>query len=68
MAGRSDKIEQCVDTIIAETGVTLDTRLLRKNIIVLSFEITDNLSEAMNLSVLKHLFNVFPAYLASLSI
>jgi hypothetical protein len=48
-----------MDTIVAETGVTLDTRLLRKNIIVLAFEITDNLAEAMNLSA-KTLLQCLP--------
>jgi hypothetical protein len=43
---RSDEVEESMNTIIAETRITLDTGLLCKNIIVLSFQITDNLTEA----------------------
>jgi len=37
MAGRGDKIEEGMDTVVTESGVTLDTRLLGKNIIILTF-------------------------------
>lgn len=46
MAGRGDEVEHGVDTIVPEAGVTLDARLLRKNVIVLPFEIANNLGEA----------------------
>jgi len=36
MAGRGDKIKESMDTVVAESGVTLDTRLLGENIIVLT--------------------------------
>jgi len=47
MAGRSDKVKQSVDTVIAETGVTLDTRLLCKNVIILSLKITNDFTKAI---------------------
>jgi hypothetical protein len=69
MAGRSDKVEEGMHTIVAETGVTLDTRLLGENIIVLSLEIANNFAKARVSSVLYPIL-VFPSvsYLASLSI
>jgi hypothetical protein len=35
-----------MDAVVPETGVTLDTRLLGQNIIILSLEVADNLREA----------------------
>jgi hypothetical protein len=35
-----------MNTIVAESWVTLNARLLRKNVIVLSLEIANNLAEA----------------------
>lgn len=46
MAGRSDKVEESVDTVVAEARVTLDTALLGENVIVLALEVADNLGEA----------------------
>ena len=46
MTGRCDEVEQGMDTVIAEAGVTLDTRLLGKNVIILPLEVADNLGEA----------------------
>lgn len=40
-----------MNTIVAESWVTLNARLLRKNVIVLSLEIANNLAEAIPLSV-----------------
>lgn len=45
MAGRGDEVEHGVDTVVPEAGVTLNARLLRENIIVLSFEVANNLGE-----------------------
>jgi hypothetical protein len=45
MTSWGDKIEQGVDSIIAETWVTLDARFLCKNIVVLSLEVADDLAE-----------------------
>lgn len=50
MTGGGDKVEEGVDTVVAETGVTLNPGLLRQNIIVLSFQISENLLEAVVLS------------------
>lgn len=47
MARRGDKVEHGVDSVVPETGVTLDTRLLRQNIVVLSLKITNDLREAI---------------------
>ena len=43
---RGDKEEQSVDTVVPEPGVTLDTGLLSKNIVVLSLEVALNLGKA----------------------
>ena len=47
MSSGCDEIEKNVNTIVAETRVTLDTGLLCKNIIVLSFKEANDLAEAM---------------------
>ena len=41
-----------MDTVIAESGVTLDTRLLCENVIVLSLEIANNFTKALSLSAM----------------
>jgi hypothetical protein len=46
MAGGGDEVEKRVHTVVTEAGVTLDTRLLRKNVIVLSLKIANNFSKA----------------------
>jgi hypothetical protein len=46
MACRGDKVKKSMDTIVAEAGVTLDTGLLCENIIVLAFEIANDLTKA----------------------
>jgi len=43
MTSRCDEVEQDVDTVIPEPGVTLNSGLFSKNIIVLTLEISDNL-------------------------
>ena len=43
MASRSDKVQHSMDAVVTETWVTLDTRLLREDVIILSLEIADNL-------------------------
>ena len=45
MTSGSDEIEKDVNSIISEAGITLDTRLLRKDIIILPLEVADNLGE-----------------------
>lgn len=46
MAGGCDEVQQDVYTVVAESGVTLNTRFLCENVIVLALEVADNLSEA----------------------
>jgi hypothetical protein len=46
MASRCNEVQQNVDTVVAESGVTLNTRFLCKNVIVLALEIANDLSEA----------------------
>jgi len=46
MARRGDEVEHGVDTVISESGVTLNTGLLGKNVIVLSLEVADDLGKA----------------------
>jgi hypothetical protein len=47
VTSRSDEIEKDVNTVVAEPWVTLDPRLLGKNVIVLSLEVTDDLGKAI---------------------
>lgn len=71
MAGRSDEVEKDVDTIVTEAGVTLDTRLLGENVIVLTLEVADNLAKAMGTSAYNTMscaLRWYDPYLASLSI
>jgi len=67
MTSGSDKVEQRVDTIVAESWVTLDTGLLCENIVVLSLEIANNFTEAVFVSKVHSSLRC-PPYLASLSI
>ena len=46
MAGWSDEVEESMNTIVAESGVTLDTGLLCQNVIVLSLEVANNFTKA----------------------
>ena len=46
MTSGCDEIEHGVDTIVAETGVTLDARFLCENVVVLALNIASNLLEA----------------------
>lgn len=46
MAGRRDEVQHGVYTVVSEPRVTLDSRLLRQDIIVLPLEVADNLSKA----------------------
>jgi hypothetical protein len=52
MASRSDEVKQSVNTIVAETGITLDTGLLCENVVVLSFKIANNFTKAFMSSVI----------------
>lgn len=46
MAGRSDKVEKGMHPVVAEAGVTLDTRLLSQDIIVLALDIASDFTKA----------------------
>jgi hypothetical protein len=47
MTGRGDKVEESVDTVVTESGVTLDTGLLSENIIVLTLKVSGDLAETI---------------------
>ena len=46
MASGRDEIKQSVHSVVPETRVTLDTRLFSQNVIVLAFEVTNDLLES----------------------
>ena len=54
MAGRSDKVKEDMDTIVSEPRVTLDSGLFGKNVIKLSLEEANDLSEAKSVSLVQH--------------
>ena len=45
MARRRDEIEESVHSVVAEARVTLDSGLLRQNVVVLTLEIVGDLLE-----------------------
>ena len=45
VAGRCDEVEERVDTVVAESRVTLDTGFFGENVIVLSLEVANNFTE-----------------------
>lgn len=47
VASGGNEVEHGVDTVVPESGVTLDTRLLGQNIVILSLEIANDLREAV---------------------
>lgn len=47
MTSWGDKVEQRVDAVVPEAGVTLDARLHGENIIILALEVTNDLLEAV---------------------
>jgi hypothetical protein len=49
----SDKVKKSVDAVVAEARITLDPGLLGQNIIVLSFQISENLLEAVDYPVMN---------------
>ena len=46
MTGWGDEVKKSMDTIVAETRITLDTGLLCENVVVLSFEVADDFTKA----------------------
>jgi hypothetical protein len=51
MTSRGNEVEHSVNTVVPESGVTLDTRLHGQNIIILSLEVADDLREAADARV-----------------
>lgn len=47
MSSGRDEVEQGVNTVVPEPRVTLDARLLRENIVVLTFEVTNYFLKAV---------------------
>ncbi len=47
MASRGDKVKHGVHPVVPEARVTLDTRLLGKNVIILPLKVANNLGEAV---------------------
>jgi hypothetical protein len=47
MASWSDEIKQSVNTVVAESGIAFDAGFFSQNVVVLSFEVADNLTEAV---------------------
>lgn len=45
MTGRRDEVQQSMDSVIPETGITFDARLFGKNVVVLTLEVADNFLE-----------------------
>ena len=50
MASRRDEVQKCVDSVILEPWVTLDSRLFGKNVIVFPLEILNDLGETVKRS------------------
>lgn len=53
VTGRCDEVQQNVHTVVAESGVTLNTRFLCENVIVLTLEVADDLSEAVDSELMQ---------------
>lgn len=73
MAGRGDEVKHGVDAVVSETGITLDTRLLRKNVIVLPLQVPNDLGKAVCTQPVSTrsclgCHGLWSTYLASLSI
>lgn len=43
MTGRGDEVKHGVDTVVSEARVTLDTRLLGQDVVILSLKVANNL-------------------------
>ena len=70
MTSGSNEVEHGMNSVVPETRVTLDTRLLGKDVIVLTLEVSDNLGKATYPMLARQVwyFSNAGAYLASLSI
>ena len=45
VSSRWDEVKKSMNPVVAEAGVTLDTRLLRENIIILALEVPNDFLE-----------------------
>ena len=69
MARRCDEVQQNVYAIVSEARITLDARLLSKDVIVLPLKVADNFREAIHHQCVSvELTRCSLTYLASLSI
>lgn len=69
VTGWSDEVKENMDTVVADARVTLDTRLLSENGVVLPLEVADDLTETVRCKPVScDISNGQVAYLASLSI
>jgi hypothetical protein len=50
VAGRRNKIEEGMDSVVPETGVTFNARLFGKDVVVLTFKVVNNFLEPKNIS------------------
>lgn len=48
MSGGRDEVEQGVDPVVSEAGITLDSRLFSEDIVVLTLKVTNDLLEAIS--------------------
>lgn len=46
MAGGCDEVQESMDTVVTESWVTLDSRLLGQNVIILALEVSNDFREA----------------------
>lgn len=51
MAGWGDEVKEDVDTVVAESGVTLDAGLFCEDVVVLSLKVTNYFREAAFVSM-----------------
>lgn len=59
VAGGSDKVDQSMNAVVSEAGVSLDARLFGKNVVVLALEVADNVLEAGSSARVSSSCNLF---------
>ena len=57
VTGGCDEVEQDVNTVVAESGVTLDTGLFGEDVVVLALEVADDFAKAGNACQLRPLLH-----------
>jgi hypothetical protein len=48
VSGGGDKVEKSMDTVVPETGITLDARLFSQDVIILTLEIANYFLKAVH--------------------